>query len=54
VTPRKRRILQERLSGVEFRNQQRQARRRLLFRASLDRQRKGQTREYYFDKEKRA
>jgi hypothetical protein len=54
MNPAKRSLLQRRLSGIEFRNQQRQARRRLLLGQSLERKRMGQVREYYFDREKRA
>ncbi len=42
----KRRLLQERLSGIEFRNQQRAARRRAFIAASLQRQRAGTQRTY--------
>ena len=53
---KKRRVLQERLSGVEFRNQQRQARRRLLLGQHLERKRMGTARQYetWLPKEKRA
>jgi hypothetical protein len=51
---KRRKLLQERLSGIEFRNRQRSIRRRLIQVDSLERRRTGTTREYYFDKEKRA
>jgi hypothetical protein len=46
MTPVKRSRLQERLSGIEFRNQQRQARRRLLLGQHLERKRLGIARQY--------
>lgn len=46
MKPAKRRLLQERLSGIEFRNRQRQALRRSTLRASLDRQQEGRARQY--------
>ncbi len=54
MTSAKRRLLQERLSGVEFRNRLRKIRRRLILAESIERRRLGISREYYFDKEKRA
>jgi hypothetical protein len=54
MTIAKRRLLQERLNGIEFRNRLRKIRRRLILSESLERQRTGHTREYYFNKEKRA
>jgi hypothetical protein len=46
MNPVKRSRLQERLSGIEFRNQQRQARRRLLLGQHLERKRVGTARKY--------
>jgi len=54
MTPAKRRLLQERLSGIEFRNQLRRTIRRSIMADSIERRRLGRAREYHFDREKRA
>ncbi len=46
VTPARRSLLRDRLVGIEFRNQLRQARRRSILLASLERQRQGIARHY--------
>ncbi len=51
----KRSLLQERLSGIEFRNKQRELRRQLYRENRMERKRMGiATREYYIYREKRA
>ena len=46
ITPAHRSLLRDRLAGIEFRNQLRQARRRSILQASLERQREGTARHY--------
>ena len=49
ITPAHRSLLRDRLAGIEFRNQLRQARRRSILQASLERQREGTARHYVIE-----
>jgi hypothetical protein len=54
MKPGKRRQLQDRLNGIEFRNRLRQLRRRAILSASIERQRTGQATTHLFERDKRA
>ena len=49
MNPARRSLLRDRLAGIEFRNQLRQARRRSILQASLERQREGTARPYVIE-----
>jgi hypothetical protein len=46
MTPAHRSLLRDRLTGIEFRNQQRASRRRAIYQASFERQQQGTQRPY--------
>jgi hypothetical protein len=47
-------VIRERLDGLDRRNKERKLRRRIILAESLERRRKGQAREYFFSRERRA